>query len=230
MKNIKKIDFLIFSLSIFFLFTGCNKHKEFTIPQKYIFIKYKDSNTIGIPIMKSFAKDFQKAFHQGNITSEVKNDTTFFKLYNNAGALIEKRNPWHFEKTVKSSQLNCSKRLRIDVERLTFYFCYEDVKKHAHQLSKSKDELLANIYTSVEKKLISLEEKFDENEHNFGNSFFLSRLLKDIDFEITDVGNEDITEIRVGDVYTGWSQRDELYFLNRTKDTVAALFNTYFTE
>jgi hypothetical protein len=227
MKN--KIYLKIFVILVFIALFGCNTYKEFTVPEKYIYIKYKDSNNIGTPRMKSFAKEYIKGFTQGRITSKIRNDTIFFKLFNNEGTRLD-RDSWRYEQQFKASKLNCTKRLRIDVGRLTFYFCYADVKELAQKLSKNKDEYISKLYTSLGEKLISLEEKFDEKTHNFANGFFLSKLLRNIDFEIKDSGNEHITEVRIGDINTGWSISDELYLLNQKKDTVAAFFNTYLIE
>jgi hypothetical protein len=213
----------------FLTFFGCESYQEITVPQKYIFIKYKDSNTIGTPTMKSFRQNYKKAFQQGNIVDETRNDTTFLKLYDNAGKLAVKR-PWRYESHYKTATLSCNKRLRIEVGRLTFYFCYTAVEKHITKLSKSNEEFVAKKYTYIKENLETLKDQYDEKKHGFATSFFLARLLRDATVEIKDSAGEHITEMSIGDIYTGWGQFDEIYFLNTEKDTVAALYNTYFTE
>lgn len=228
MKN--KTYLKTFITLIFITLFGCDTYKEFSIPEKYIYIKYKDSNNIGAPTIKSFMKNYKKGYSNGSITSEIRNDTTFFKLFNNEGNLLDK-DTWRYEQHFKASKLNCNKRLRIDVGRLTFYFCYDDVKEFAQKLSLSKDEHISKLYKFVSKELISLEEKLNKEPPGFATSFFLSRALRSMDFEIKDnSGNEHITEVRIGDVNTGWALSDELYLLNRKKDTVAAFFNTYLIQ
>jgi hypothetical protein len=223
------MNYRILVIIAFLALFGCETHKEISVPQKFIFLKYKDSNTIGLSNMKSFRKDFKKAFQQGNILDETRNDTTFLKLYDNTGKLLSKR-PWLYESQYKVSELSCNKKLRIDVGRLTFYFCYADMEKHVEKLSKSGDEFIAKKYTYIKENLGTLEDHYDEKKHGFATSFFLSRLLRDATTEIKDNGGENITEMRIGDINTGWGQFDEIYFFNHKKDTVAALYNAYLVE
>ncbi|WP_420573461.1 hypothetical protein [Kordia sp.] len=214
----------------FLIFIGCNKQKEFAVPPIHIYINYKDSNNINIPIIKSFTEQYQKAFKDGKIISETRNDTTFFKLYNNDGTLRTDKQTWRYEKRVTASKLNCNEKLSINVERLTFYFCYADVKELITKLSESEDQFQKERYQVIKRELSTIEVKYDANELNFGDSYFLTKLLREIDFEIVDTGNENITEIRIGDVNTGWVVSDELYLLNGQKDTIAAFSNTYLIQ
>ncbi len=227
MKNIKKINFLIFSLSIFLFFTACNTHKEYTIPQKYIFIKYKDFNNIGVPAIKSAINNYLEAFSDGQLTSEIRNDTTFYKEVKVKGMTPWK--PWRYESRFKTSKLQCPKKLRIDVERLSFYFCLEDVRELASKFSRNKDTHIAKVFKSLKDDLADIEKEYDKkaDDYNFADGYFLSKAVRNINFEIKDSAGEHITEVRIGDVDVGWSTLDEIYLFNSQKDTVAATFNTY---
>lgn len=220
----------IFTIITILTFLGCNTHKEFSIPQKYIYIAYKDSNNIGKPAIASVIAQYKEAYKDGELTSETRNDTTFYNEVTVKGMRAWK--PWRYESRFKTSTLQCAKKLRIDVERLSFYFCLEDVKELAVKLSKSNDEHTSKLYTSIHKNLSSIEEEYDtkKDEYGFGDSYFLSRLIRSVDFDIKDSGNEHITEVRVGDVNTGWSTQDELFLLNPKKDTVAAFYNMYLIQ
>ncbi|MFK7750602.1 MAG: hypothetical protein AB8B65_19585 [Kordia sp.] len=213
----KYINLKIGVLFLFLSLLGCSKHTEFLVKANDINLKYKDSNTIESPILKLIEIEYGEKYQ---IAYKTRNDTTFL-VPSDGEKKFYGMNPYRRGIKLKTSTLNCDEKIRIDAGRFSFYFCYSDTKKIINELANMDDVACKFYYSKIKDSMLNLKQSKNTKTTEFATDQLISILLRNINFEIKDTGNEDITEVRVGDIFTGWSGMYEHFLVNSKKDTIA---------
>ena len=215
---------LTMTVLILFSLLGCNENQNTVIESKGINLKYRDSNNIEIPIIKSLEIDLGKNY---KVQRKIKNDTTFLILDDDKKAFFGFY-PWRYKTKRKPSDLKCVEKLIFETNRLSFCFCYSDALNFINELA-NKTDVSYFVYKKVEDSIIKLRNtKIKKLSKYDADDRLISLLLRNIDFEIKDLGNESIYEVEVGEIFSGWSEMYEHYLTNKNKDTIAAFsFTTW---
>jgi len=212
----KKLNLILFTLLVFFNSCKDNEIIELNCTSSLSYIKR--NGRVDSTMIDYIKADWSR---RHIIEFQSRNDTLFaYGSELNEKDKNYRLSPYVTSRTMRSSELICSKKIIIHQNEIKYSFCYSDINAFFDkQIKKSENDIFFINYIGEKENLLN---QITDKESIFYCDYIIYDLLLNLPFSAYDkYSKEGISKIILSDYYSGWSGGSEYYLLDKENDTIA---------